>query len=351
MYINGNHHSYMARCLYLAKLGSSFTAPNPMVGAVIVYNGEIIGEGFHKRYGEPHAEPNAINSVKDKSLLKKSTLYVNLEPCSHYGKTPPCASLIVRMGIPHVVIATLDPNPKVSGRGVEILRQAGINVEVGVLEEEARYLNRRFFYFQEKKRPYITLKWAQTADGFIDICRKNNSTSAMKISNSVTQQFTHKMRSENMAMMVGTQTVMLDNPSLTLRDWFGRSPVRVTIDRKGIIPDNFNIKDESEPTVIFTEKEIVGKPNLEYIQISSDKNNLNEILQHLYEKNIHSVLVEGGEKLLNSFIEADLWDEANIEISKVIIGKGIKAPVLKNAEIETEKIVENHQWIHYRIRK
>lgn len=338
----------MARCLYLAGLGVSYTSPNPMVGAIIVYEGKIIGEGYHKKYGTPHAEPNAINSVKDKSLLKKSTLYVNLEPCSHYGKTPPCANLIVKTGIPNVVISTLDPNPKVSGRGVDILRKAGVNVEIGILENESRKLNRRFFCFYEKKRPFITLKWAQTADGFIDLLRKDNSTPALKISNLVTQQFTHKMRSENMAIMVGTRTVMLDNPSLTLRNWFGRSPIRVTIDKKRIIPENFHIKDGNEATIIFTETKKDNKLNLEYIQIPFDKNNLTEIIHFLYEKNINSVLVEGGTALLNSFIDAELWDEANIEISSVEIGNGIKAPVLKNAEIESEKIIENHQWIHYK---
>ena len=342
------HQLYMARCLYLAGLGVSYTSPNPMVGAVIVYKDEIIGEGFHKRYGEPHAEPNAIYSVKDKSLLKESTLYVNLEPCSHFGKTPPCANLIVQMGIPNVVIATLDPNPKVSGRGVEILRNAGINVEVGVMEKEARELNRRFFCFIEKKRPFITLKWAQTADGFIDIHRNNNAVPALKISNEVTRQFTHKMRAENMAIMVGTKTVMLDNPSLTLRNWFGRSPVRVAIDRKNRVPENFNIKDQKQATIIFTEAKNTNKTNLQYIQISFEKDILNEIIQKLYDKNIHSVLVEGGTSLLTSFIDAGLWDEANIEISQAIINDGIKAPSLKDAIIQSEEIIENHQWNHYK---
>lgn len=348
---SASHPSYMARCLYLAGLGNSFTAPNPMVGAVIVHNGEIIGEGYHKKYGTPHAEPNAINSVKEKSLLKKSTLYVNLEPCSHYGKTPPCADLIVKTGIPNVVIATLDPNPKVAGRGVEILRNAGINVQIGVLEKEAQELNKRFFCFYVNKRPFITLKWAQTANGFIDVERKNHLTSALKISNAVTQQFTHKMRAENMAIMVGTQTVMLDNPSLTLREWFGLSPVRVAIDKRGIIPDDFIIKNGNQATIIFTEMKKENKTNLEYIEIEYNTNNLPEIISKLYEKNIHSVLVEGGAKLLNSFIESELWDEANIEISPTEIEKGIKAPILKNSEKVSEQIIENHQWKHYKVRR
>ncbi|MGC3979497.1 MAG: bifunctional diaminohydroxyphosphoribosylaminopyrimidine deaminase/5-amino-6-(5-phosphoribosylamino)uracil reductase RibD [Paludibacteraceae bacterium] len=342
------HQQYMARCLYLAKLGGSFTSPNPMVGAVVVCDGKIIGEGFHKRYGEPHAEPNALNAVKDKSQLRQSTLYVNLEPCSHYGKTPPCADLIVRSGIPNVIIGTLDPNPKVSGKGVDILKKAGVNVEIGVLEEESRHLNRRFFCYQEKQRPFITLKWAQTADGFIDIMRENQLIPPLKISNPVTQQLTHKMRSENMAILVGTNTVLLDNPSLTLRYWYGKSPVRIAVDRKGIIPDNYHLKDEKVPTIIFTEKQQVNKSNLEYLGAIFDHKCLNDIIKSLYKKNIHSVLVEGGTKLLNSFIEEGLWDEANIETSSQIIKQGIRAPILKNAQIDSANTIENHRWIHYK---
>ena len=343
------HNTFMARCLYLARLGGSFTAPNPMVGAVVVCDGKIIGEGYHRRYGEAHAEPNAIHSVKDKSLLKKSTLYVNLEPCSHYGKTPPCADLIVRMGIPRVVIATLDPNPKVSGRGVQILEKAGVKVEIGILADEARRLNRRFFCFQEKKRPFVTLKWAQTADGFIDRNRKEATEPALQISNAVTQQFTHKMRSENMAIMVGATTALLDNPSLTLRYWHGHSPLRVAIDRKGLIPENYRLKNGEQPTVIFTETPRENRPNVEYVLLKPEEDNLKEILHRFYLKNIHSVLVEGGAKLLQSFIDADLWDEANVEISTDEIGAGVKVPTLKNAEIEFEKNIENHRWIHYRL--
>lgn len=338
----------MAHCLNLAQLGGSFTAPNPMVGAVVVCDGKIIGEGYHRRYGEPHAEPNAIRSVKDKSLLRKSTLYVNLEPCSHYGKTPPCADLIVNSGIPRVVIATLDPNPKVSGRGVEILQKAGINVEIGILAEEARHLNRRFFCFQEKKRPFITLKWAQTADGFIDKNRKEPTLPALQISNAVTQQFTHKMRSENMAIMVGTHTALLDNPSLTLRYWQGRSPLRAIIDKKGIIPESYRLKNGEQPTVIFTKTPQESRPNVEYVLLKQEDSNVEEILHHFYLKNVHSVLVEGGAKLLQSFIDTGFWDEANIEISPQNIGAGVNAPTLKNRQIEFEKNIENHKWMHYR---
>jgi len=294
---------FMSRCLQLARIGNSYVAPNPMVGAVLVCEDVIIGEGYHHRYGEAHAEPNAINSVKDKELLKKSTLYVNLEPCSHYGKTPPCADLIVRSGIPRVVIGTLDPNPKVAGRGADILRNAGIEVETGVLEEECRELNKRFFIYQEQKRPYILLKWAQTKDGFIDRIRSDVSETPLIISNEITKQLTHKMRAENQSILVGANTVLLDNPSLTVRNWSGKSPVRIGIDRLGRIPDSFNLLDGSVPTLIFTENERANKPNLEFIQLNFEKNRLKTILKKIYERNIYSVLVEGGATILKSFLE------------------------------------------------
>lgn len=337
----------MARCLQLAKMGAGNVSPNPMVGAVVVHNDRIIGEGYHVRYGEPHAEPMAISSVKDQNLLPESTLYVNLEPCSHYGKTPPCANLIVSKKLKRVVIGCLDPNPKVSGNGVRILKEAGIEVEMGVLEEESQKLNRRFICFQLKKRPYIILKWAQTQDGFIDALRADNSTCALRISNSITQQLTHKMRTENMAIMVSTNTVLLDNPSLTVRNWTGRAPIRLAIDRNGLIPDNYNLKDSKSKTIIFTQKESVSQPNLEYIYLENDSNNLPFILQKLFEHNIHSVLVEGGAKLLTSFIETGLWDEANVEIAPTEIGKGVPAPLIKNEEIESEMVIEGHFWKHY----
>jgi len=341
---------YMLRCLQLAEQGGGYTAPNPMVGAVLVCDDVIIGEGYHHRYGEPHAEPNAINSVEDKDLLKLSTLYVSLEPCSHYGKTPPCANLIVSSGIPRVVIGTLDPNPKVAGSGVEILRNAGIEVTVGVLENECRELNKRFFIFQEQKRPYVLLKWAQTRDGFIDRKRIDISEVPLAISNNITRQLTHQMRSENQSILVGANTVLLDNPSLSVRNWSGKSPIRIAIDRQGRIPENYNIKDGSIPTLIFTEKPQPDRKNVEYIQIEFDAENLKTILQKIYERNIHSVLVEGGATILNSFIDAGLWDEANIEISPVCINDGVAAPKIMVQEISC-KIFENHQWLFLRNNK
>lgn len=338
---------YMLRCLQQARLGGGYTAPNPMVGAVLVCDDVIIGEGYHHRFGEPHAEPNAINSVVDKDLLRQSTLYVNLEPCSYYGKTPPCANLIVSSEITRVVIGTLDPNPKVAGSGVEILRNAGVEVIVGVMESECRELNKRFFIFQEQKRPYILLKWAQTRDGFIDRKRFDISEPALLISNNITKQLTHQIRSENQAILVGSNTVLLDNPSLTVRNWSGKSPIRIALDRQGRIPENFNIKDGSIPTLIFTEKPHPNRKNLEYIKMEFDADNLRPILQKIYERNIHSVLVEGGATILDSFINAELWDEANIEISPVCINVGVSAPKIPVQEISC-KIFENHQWLFFR---
>lgn len=336
----------MSRCLQLAQYGVGYVAPNPMVGAVLVYDDRIIGEGYHHHFGEAHAEPNAINSVKQPELLHDATLYVSLEPCSHYGKTPPCADLIVNSGISRVVIGTLDPNPKVSGRGIEILRNAGIQVIVGVMEKECRELNKRFFIFQEQKRPYILLKWAQTQDGFIDRKRRDNTESPLQISNTITKQMTHKMRSENQAILMGVNTVLLDNPSLTVRDWTGKSPVRIAIDRQGRIPTNFNLMDGSVRTIIFTEILRKNEHNLEFVKINFDEYTLPNILQNLFEQNIHSFMVEGGASILNIFIKAGLWDEANIEVSPLRIADGVKAPVLNLLPI-SKNTVGGHEWLFF----
>ena len=338
---------YMSRCLQLAQYGNGYVAPNPMVGAVLVCDDKIIGEGYHHHFGEEHAEPNAIHSVKDPELLKQATLYVSLEPCSYYGKTPPCADLIVSNHIPRVVIGTLDPNPKVSGRGVEILRKAGIEVTVGILEDECRELNKRFFIFQEQKRPYILLKWAQTQDGFIDRVRTDSTEQPLLISNNITKQLTHKMRSENQAILVGANTVLLDNPSLTVRNWTGKSPIRIAIDRQGRIPENYNLLDGSIPTFIFTEKEQVNKPHLQFININFDKDRLKTILQKVYEQNIHSVLVEGGANILNAFIEDGLWDEANVEVSTQRLIDGVPAPDIHLQPVSRQSF-EGHEWLFYK---
>jgi len=337
----------MSRCLQLAKRAGGHVAPNPMVGAVLVCDGVIIGEGYHRHFGEDHAEPNAIHSVKDSALLKRATMYVSLEPCSHYGKTPPCADLIVLSGIPRIIIGTLDPNPKVSGRGVAKLRKAGIDVTVGVMEDECRELNKRFFIFQEQKRPYVLLKWAQTQDGFMDRLRTDCAELPLLISNNITKQLTHKMRSENQAILVGANTVLLDNPTLNVRNWSGKSPIRIAIDRQGRIPENFNVLDGSIPTIIFTEKEQVNKHNVEYVKIDFDDDRLKIILQKIYERNIHSVMVEGGASILTSFIQAGLWDEANIEVSQQRIATGVAAPNLSLQPISRD-IYEGHEWLFYK---
>lgn len=344
---SGSQDLYMYRCLQLAELGVGYVAPNPMVGAVLVCNDKIIGEGYHHRYGDAHAEPNAINSVKEVELLGQSTLYVSLEPCSHYGKTPPCADLIVSSGIPRVIIGTLDPNPKVAGKGVEKLRNAGVEVIVGVLEEECRELNKRFFIFQELRRPYVLLKWAQTRDGFMDRVRTDVSEPPLQISNNITRQLTHKMRAENQSILVGANTVLLDNPSLTVRNWSGRSPVRIAIDRQRRIPDNFNLMDGSLQTIVFTEKDVENRPRIEFVKINFDVNSVETILAELYKRSIHSVLVEGGPTILNSFIDVGLWDEANIEIAPMLINEGVAAPVLQLQPVAYQNI-EGHDWLFYK---
>lgn len=346
--MNERDYCYMSRCLELASKAYRSVAPNPMVGSVVVHNDIIIGEGFHQKYGAPHAEPMAIEAVKDKSLLKKSTLYVNLEPCSHYGKTPPCAELIVNKGIKRVVIGALDPNPKVAGKGVKILRDAGVEVVVGVLEKESRYINRRFYSYHEKKRPYIIIKWAQTKNGYMDKKREDLEQGALKISTTLTQQLTHKIRSENMAIMVSTNTVLMDDPSLTLRFWNGNHPVRVVLDRKGRLMNKHKLFDQQIETVVLTQAKKADKHNLKYVAVPNDFYDLKNIYHTLYELNIHSVLIEGGASLLTSIIEAGYWDEANVEIADFEITDGVKAPQINKQIKFSESVYDNHRWISYR---
>lgn len=340
----------MYRCLQLARIGDGYVAPNPMVGAVIVHNDRIIGEGYHQRYGEAHAEPNALNSVTEKELLKESTMYVNLEPCSHFGKTPPCANLIISQGIPKVVIGTMDPNPKVAGRGIELLREAGIEVITGVLENECNELNKRFFIWQRENRPFVLLKWAQTRDGFIDEYRTTIGKGPVQISNLLTKQFTHKYRAQNQSIMVSTNTAVLDNPSLSVRRWAGKNPIRVILDRSGRIPTDYHIFDESVRTLIFTERtDRVSSEKLEYLIIDFSANVIQQVLTLLAQKNIHSVLVEGGSQLLSSFIQSGMWDEAHVEISTGELGQGVPAPT-PGVLMERSGFVEQHHWIDYKNR-
>jgi len=308
------HEKYIARCIQLAKNGLGTTYPNPLVGSVIVHNGKIIGEGWHKKAGEPHAEVNAINAVKNKALLKEATIYVSLEPCSHYGKTPPCADLIVHHKIPTVVIGTIDPFAKVAGNGVKKLKESGADVIVGILEAECNQLNRRFFTFHEKKRPYIILKWAQTQDGFIAPLRREERKPVW-ITNAYSRQLVHKWRSEEQAILVGTKTVMDDNPKLDVRDWVGDNPVRIVLDKNYKISKESLIFDKSASTIVIGEKEVSFSENL-----------VEQVLAVLFDNNIQSVIIEGGSKTLQAFIEQKLWDEARVFIGQLSFESGTKAP-------------------------
>lgn len=315
---------YIRRCIQLAQNGLCTTAPNPMVGAVIVYNDRIIGEGYHIRSGEGHAEVNAIRSVKDESLLSKATIYVSLEPCSHYGKTPPCADLIISKRIPRVVIGCVDPFPLVAGRGIRKLQEAGISVTVGVLEQECKELIRRFTTYNLKKRPYITLKWAESADGFIDIIRQDGKP--VILSTPLTALHAHKLRAENQAILVGRKTALLDNPALSTRHWYGRHPLRLVIDKDLSLPSGLHLFDGSLPTVVFTSRQKESSNNLEYRQLDFTQDILPQIMQVLYEKKIQTLLVEGGSQLLQSFLSSGLWDEAYVEHSRTVLKEGVAAP-------------------------
>ncbi|GHS94469.1 riboflavin biosynthesis protein RibD [Bacteroidia bacterium] len=301
---------YMHRCLQLATYGKGFTAPNPMVGTVIVHNDKIIGEGFHRKYGGPHAEVNAITSVKNEQLLRESTLYVNLEPCSHYGKTPPCSELIIREQIPRVVIGQIDPFPEVSGKGIKKLKEAGVEVVCGVLEEECKALNKNYLTFMQQHRPYIILKWAQSADGFLDRFREEGDGQKPVIfSNSFTQMLVHKLRAEEAAIMIGKRTKLLDKPALNVRFWKGNDPERFIADRSKTLQNQ---------------------------------------LDELYNKNIQSLIVEGGSKLLQSFLAEDLWDETQIEIAPVFLGEGVKAPVFLNGVLQNVQKCEKSTFFLYK---
>ncbi|KAF2328980.1 bifunctional diaminohydroxyphosphoribosylaminopyrimidine deaminase/5-amino-6-(5-phosphoribosylamino)uracil reductase RibD [Flavobacterium ginsenosidimutans] len=323
------HEKYIKRCIELAQNGLGTTYPNPMVGSVIVYDGQIIGEGWHKKAGEPHAEVNAVRSVKDKSLLKKATIYVSLEPCSHFGKTPPCCDLIIANEIPNVVVGTVDPNEKVAGKGILKLIEAGANVTVGVLEEECNELNKRFFTFHQKKRPYIILKWAESQDGFlapekaIDQDRK-----PIWITNQYSRQLVHKWRTEEQAILVGTQTVVDDNPKLNARDWNGNNPVRVVIDQNNRIDENSFIFDDSVKTFIFSKDSKPSNENTQFEVIDFSKNIISQILDVLYQNQIQSIIIEGGRQTLQSFIDENLWDEARIFVGKTNFLNGTKAPII-----------------------
>lgn len=339
----------MVRAIELARLGMGQVAPNPMVGCVIVHNGLIIGEGYHRKYGEAHAEVNTVNSVKNLDLLAESTLYVTLEPCAHHGKTPPCADLVVRMKIPRVVVGSMDPNEKVAGRGIKRLQESGCNVMVGMLEEECNRMNRRFLTFHQKRRPYIILKWAQTEDGFIDRAREAAEYGQPTwITNTLSRIAVHKMRSDEAAILVGTKTALKDNPSLTVREWSGNHPLRMVLDRNGILPETAALLDQSAETIVFTEREMVSKPNLEYLQITFDSEMLQEINRILVERGIQSLLIEGGKSLIESYLRIGLWDEARIYIGNARFGSGIKAPETDWVLDREEKLDDSLMRIYYK---
>ncbi len=331
---------YMQRSLELAALGLGEVSPNPMVGCVVVHNGKIIGEGYHEKYGEVHAEVNAIRSVKNKELLPESTLYVTLEPCAHFGKTPPCSDLIIESRIPQVVVGTIDPFAKVAGKGIEKMRNAGIRVDVGMLENECRELNRRFFTFHEKKRPYIILKWAQTADGFIDRERIENEEKPTWITNELARRLVHKQRSEEAAILIGTNTAQKDNPSLTVREWKGNQPYRMALDRTGRLSANLHLFDGTAPTIIFTATQTPSKPMVEFVQIDFENDPLVRIMDHLYRNDIQSVIIEGGARLLTSVISSGLWNEAHVYFGNQFFGKGIKAPQIAGKIIAVQQLEE-----------
>jgi diaminohydroxyphosphoribosylaminopyrimidine deaminase / 5-amino-6-(5-phosphoribosylamino)uracil reductase len=321
------NRSLMRRCLELAQNGLGLVAPNPLVGSVIVNQGEIIGEGYHRRYGGPHAEVYAIQSVKDKDLLRVSTLFVNLEPCAHSGKTPPCSDLIIEKKIPRVVIGTTDPNSLVAGKGIEKLKKAGVEVITDILSEECYELNRRFFTFHQKKRPYIILKWAQSGDGFLDVLRAPGTPIGVNwISSEVSRTLVHRWRSEEQGIMVGTNTVIMDNPKLMLSHWEGKNPVRVILDRNLRIPTDRHIWNGKVPTLVYNShrSDTTGKTELVKLDFSTE--NLGNLLSDLYRREISSIIVEGGKALLGYFIRENLWDEARVFIGEKLFHKGIEAP-------------------------
>lgn len=336
-----NHTLYMRRALELAEWGLGYVSPNPIVGCVIVHQDRIIGEGWHRAYGGPHAEVHAINSVENQSLLPESTVYVTLEPCAHWGKTPPCANLLVEKKVKKVIIAAVDSNPLVGGKGIKILKNAGIAVETGVLEEEARWQNRRFFTQIEKQRPYVILKWAQTEDGLV--ARENFDSKW--ISNAQSRQLVHKWRAEEDAILVGKNTAAYDNPRLDVRDWVGKNPIRVVLDSHLGLPKNLNLFDQSIPTLIFNTVKSESIENLEWIQLSEI--NPEVILKELHSRKIQSLIVEGGSQVLSQFIESGLWDEARVFTAPTRFDRGISAPTLNQNPSETLSIDTDRLDIYY----
>ncbi|MGB5274010.1 MAG: bifunctional diaminohydroxyphosphoribosylaminopyrimidine deaminase/5-amino-6-(5-phosphoribosylamino)uracil reductase RibD [Flavobacteriaceae bacterium] len=340
--LNDQDETFMLRCLEIAKNGLGTTAPNPMVGCVIVHDGCIIGEGFTSAYGGPHAEVNAINSVQDKTLLREASLYVTLEPCSHYGKTPPCANLIIHHKIPEVVIALQDPHQKVAGKGIQKLIDSGCKVAIGILEKECREHHKRFLTFHEKRRPYIILKWAQTLDGFIAPAngKRSNDPKPYWITNTLSRQRVHQWRSQEQAILVGTNTVLEDNPKLDVRHWKGKNPIRIVIDKALRIKGHYHVLDGSVPTLVITQQANAAayQKGIDYVVLDWSENIAAALCAALYERQINSVLVEGGTQTLHHFIEAGLWDEARVFIGAETFKQGLEAPRFSGRPSATQKI-------------
>jgi len=332
---------YMQRCIELALNGMGHVAPNPMVGCVIVHDGMIIGEGYHSVFGGPHAEVVAINSVKNRELLKKSTLYVNLEPCCHFGKTPPCADKIIEAGIPRVIVGSHDPFPEVQGMGIAKLRNSGTEVVEGMLEAECHELNKRFFTFHNKHRPYVILKWAQTLDGFIDKERNDPHVKINWITSEKTRLLVHRWRSEEMAIMAGTNTVLCDDPQLTVRDVDGDNPLRLVIDENLVIQSTAKVFDKAAKTVVFNALKNGTDGHIEYVMLNFTGNIITQVLAFLYQRNIQSLIVEGGRVLLQSFIDNDSWDEARVFSGNCFFFSGVRAPEIKGKIIHSESIGED----------
>lgn len=327
------HEKYIKRCIELAKKGLGTTSPNPSVGSVIVCDGIVVGEGYTSPYGGNHAEVNAINSIEDKSLLGQATIYVSLEPCNHFGKTPPCSDLIIKHKIPNVVIGCIDPFEKVAGTGIEKLKASGCNVVVGVLEHECIDSNKRFFTYQNKKRPYLILKWAETKDKFISphlsLLPKGEEAKPIWITNKYSQQLVHKWRAEEDAILIGTNTAINDNPKLNVRNWVGKNPVRVVLDRELRIPKNYHIYNGQVRTIILTEKKEQLSDSVTFEHLDYSKNMVQQICSVLYEYRLQSIFIEGGKQTLETFIESGLWDEARIFIGDTSFDSGLKAPIVK----------------------
>lgn len=327
----------MLRAIELAKRGAGNVAPNPMVGCVIVHDGVVIGEGWHRNYGGPHAEVHAIQSVSDKSLLSQSELYVTLEPCSHFGKTPPCADLIVDSKIPRVYVANLDPNPLVAGKGIEKLRAAGIEVKVGLCHNEAAWMNRRFLTFMQNQRPYIRLKWAMSSDGFMDKLRSADEKGSFRISGDEARRISHRWRTEETAILIGSRTALVDNPELTSRFWPGKSPICVLIDPSLKVSEDAKLFDQDCLTLVYNRLIEKATTNAQFIKIEGD-DLLSQVLKDLFERKIQSVLVEGGSKTLQSFIDQGLWEEVLVFKSSEALTQGLKAPELPDGIKSTEQI-------------